>query len=779
MKEKDLCINIARAESEHDVISLLQKAGYWDNPNVWKDFGDTENNFATIGNQQSRPEAAIVEKIINAVDAVLMSEAFIRRIDPEGDESPDTISEALETFFKIPDGKLSNISASQRTRLADRIGFVATGQKTNPCYSIFDTGEGQTPKKMTDTFLSIGKSNKLRIPFVQGKFNMGGTGVFQFCGHHNLQLIISKRHPKIQDNGTDVSKNKWGFTVIRREDPSKGVKSSVYRYLAPNDEVLSFESASLPLLPGKESLPYIEPLIHGTFIKLYEYQMTGLKTNILFDLYNRLSLLMPSIALPVRLYERRGYSGHSLETTLAGLSVRLEEDKYENVESGFPTSSTIVANGQRMKASIYVFKKDREGKYKKDEGILFTINGQTHGTISKRFFSRDSVAMGYLANSILILVDCSEFDGRAREDLFMNSRDRLRSGELKGEIERKLIDLIRSQPGLRLLKEERKREAMENKTKDDKPLVDVINKMLKDSPTLSKLFIAGVRLSNPFKVKGAEKKDQFKGKKFPTFFTLTEEYSTSKPKMSPINIRFRIQYKTDAVNDYFDRDNDPGDFRLYLDGDEIENSSLNLWNGFANLNVDLPMDVKVDDILKFYWEVTDNSRIVPFEGEFYVKVTEPTEKHPGKPGTRRQPSSDEEGDESKTTSKLNIPNIIEIFRKDWINYSFDEKSALKVIFSGEDGYDFFINMDNIHLLTEKKGYKGDYNLLDTRYKFGMVLIGLAFLNYQKQNEQNEQKDQDSENEDIYSQIERSTRAISPFLLPMISQLGEDLDIMEG
>ena len=49
---------------------------------------------------------------------------------------------------------------------------------------------------MPDTFLSLDKSNKLRIPFVQGKFNMGGTGVFEFCGPNGLQLIVTRRNPR-------------------------------------------------------------------------------------------------------------------------------------------------------------------------------------------------------------------------------------------------------------------------------------------------------------------------------------------------------------------------------------------------------------------------------------------------------------------------------------------------------------------------------------------------------------------------------------------------------
>lgn len=241
----------------------MKKANLWDNPAVWRNYGDNENNFATIGNQQSRPEAAIVEKLINSVDAILMAECLSRNIDPTGEECPKNIPEALERFFKIPEGKLTNISPNERTKLANRIFFVATGQKSNPCYSIIDTGEGQTPNKMPETLLSIGRSNKLRIPFVQGKFNMGGTGVFQFCGKHNLQLIISKRHPDVAKNENDSLKEYWGFTIIRREDPSYGVKSSIYRYLAPSNNILSFKSDGLPILPGEGTMPYSNLLQYG------------------------------------------------------------------------------------------------------------------------------------------------------------------------------------------------------------------------------------------------------------------------------------------------------------------------------------------------------------------------------------------------------------------------------------------------------------------------------------------------------------------------------------
>lgn len=774
MNTKQLCLNLAYCESEKDVIKLLKNEGFWDDQTAWRFFGDNENNFATIGNQQSRPEAAIVEKLINSVDAVLLSECLGKGTNPESPQAPQSINEALENYFNIYSGKLSNITPKERKNLGERINFVATGQKSKPCYTIIDMGEGQTPLKMPDTLLSIGKSNKLRIPFVQGKFNMGGTGVLQFCGSNNLQLVISKRNPKIiEHEPIDESSSDWGFTVVRREYPKQGVRSSFYRYLAPSNEVLSFQADELPLLPTAYPNPYGKSLLHGTFIKLFEYQMTGLYTAIYFDLYYRLSLLMPNIALPIRLYERRkGYKAVSYEQTLAGLSVRLDDRKEKIIEKGFPTTSTFSISSQNLKASIYLFKRGKSENYSKNEGIIFTINGQTHAHISKQFFTRKSVGMSYLADSLLVIVDCTELNLNSRENLFMNSRDRLRSGDMKASLEKSLEELIRNNPGLKEFREKRRREDIENKLEDSKPLADVIESILKNSPTLSNLFIKGIRLPNPFKVTTAKAQKEYIGKKFPTFFKLTKEFNRTNPKPCPINAKFRLQYKTDADNDYFDRDSDPGSFVLIVNDEVITNFSINLWNGVANLNVDLPPFAKPGDILKFQSEANDVSRVDSFEEEFFVNIEEKVERKKGEPGKRKPPSTNEKGDDVEKQSFLDLPSVIEVFEEGWVRHNFDKDSALRVVDSGEDGNDFFINMDNIHLLTEKKANaKLDSKLLDARYKYGMVLLGIALLKDNEESLKNGELKNNGE-DSVYNKITYLTKAVSPILLPLISGLGD-------
>lgn len=143
MDARKLALTLARSESEANVIAILKNAGLWNDDSAWRFYGDKENNFADIGNQQSRPEAALVEKITNSVDAVLMRECLVRGINPEGPDAPRTIQEALQAFFDIRDGRLSNLDPRTRSKLAENICVVATGQKPIPAMRWSTPGRGR------------------------------------------------------------------------------------------------------------------------------------------------------------------------------------------------------------------------------------------------------------------------------------------------------------------------------------------------------------------------------------------------------------------------------------------------------------------------------------------------------------------------------------------------------------------------------------------------------------------------------------------------------------
>lgn len=823
-QSKNLCLSLMEADTEEEIISLLAKEGYWNDDTVWRFFGDRDTNFNTIGNQQSRPDTALVEKLVNSVDACLMNECMVQGLDPESSSAPQAVREAVAQFYEeYPNSPTAGLvrewGSSKRTEVARGITLSATGAKPgegNPSFTISDRGEGQTPRMLPYTLLSLDRSNKFRIPFVQGKFNMGGTGVLEFCGQHNLQLIVSRRNPTIVgDNLEYRSDSQWSFTVVRREDPKGTQRSSVYTYLAPiesedgseKNQVLSFSADTMPIFPsGRDA--YARESQWGTLIKLYEYTATGFRSNILMKdgLMRRVDLLLPDVALPMRFHECRSYGGHggSPETTVTGAKVRLEDNKEGNLEYD-PTSFSIKAHDEEMTGTVYAFKKGKADTYRKNEGIVFALNGQTHGYLTPDFFGRKRVGLGYLRDSILILVDCSKFSGRAREKLFMNSRDRLRNGELRDAIEDRLEYELKHDQSLRSLKERRRREEIEARLEDSKPLEDVLRPLLERSPVLSELFLHGRRVSTPFRTKRVGPEDKpFEGRRYPTFFKFKDKpYGTELHQDCHSNQRCRITFETNAANDYFGRDIDRGEFSLFTASEDgrspTGDEGANLQNGIAILNLPLPANCRVGDEIRFVAQVTDSTQIEPFENRFVIHVKGAAEQTPYRKRTRRKPPSESKGNERDVPSGVELPTVIKVYEstedgaKGWEDMSppFDKYSAMRVIHAGssndagveQDVYDFFVNADNIYLKSEIKPKNQDSEVVSARFVYGMVLLGLALLQEEKQAEELASKFKANGHENnnytipIEDRVEIFSKAVSPVLLPMIDYLGA-LDLEE-
>lgn len=831
---KKLCLDILAADTEADVIALLNTAALWSSPSAWRLYGDRENNFSTIGNQQSRPDAALVEKLVNSEDARLMSECMRRGIDPESPNAPQNMRAAVARFFDEKDitthptaGRIALWSDEKRRTVAQGITLCATGaspRQGRPCFTIADCGEGQTPDRMPDTLLSLDKSNKLRIPFVQGKFNMGGTGVLKFCGRNNLELVLSKRDPKILPTNASNSDTLWGFTVVRRQDPPEGSRSSVYTYLAPvgadqtpgKGGVLRFQAETLAILPEKNQA-YTRAAQWGTLIKLYEFggsTSSFSNSNILMKdgLLSRMDLLLAEPALPIRLHECRPYTGHSgsFDTSLTGLVVRLEDAKQENLEPDFPVSCPLSVDGEKMMATIYAFKKGRADTYRKDEGIIFTMNGQVHGNLTKAFFTRQRAGrLDYIANSLLVIVDCSDISARAREDLFMNSRDRLSQNPTRQAIESQLEVMLKENAGLAELKSRRRAEEIQSKLAEEKPLEDIIQSLLKQSPTLASLFLTGARAANPFKtIDVSQREKEFEGKHHPTYFKFKgKDYGKVLNRDCNLGQRCRITFETDTVNDYFSRQVNPGTFALSLISGQNHSLASDYvgpfpQNGIAVLSLELPQNAQVGDSLEFEATVSDPTLLQDFTNRFSLSVKAEVQPN-GNPGARRKPPANDPGDEREMPSGIALPNIIPIEEANWssVEPAFHKHSALRVRTTdvqdstangNEDGrhdvFDFIINMDNVFLKSELKSSKDAIELVQKRWQYALVLVGLALLHDDKQKgksaaakgkdgewqETDSDKDE-SGSEQIDQRIEALTIALAPVLLPMIESLGA-LDI---
>jgi hypothetical protein len=805
-----LCVELVKADTEAEVISLLRRAGLWEDPKLWRWLGDEEFNYSSVGNQQSRAEQAIIEKLINSIDSKLIAAARIagdlpKTGDaPQAPDVPKTIKEARQRYFGE---RLKDVEA-----LSHSITVSATGARPRegtgrPCFTIVDDGEGQTPKAMPDTILSLYKGNKDRIKFVQGKFNMGGTGVLEFCGlERNLHLVVSKRQPDlISDPPADPADADWSFTIIRREDPTDG-KSSRFTYLAPlgsrrhpgRGALLHFAAETLPVFPEKNKA-YVREATWGTLIKLYEYDAQRFRQSMMLkdSLMYRARLLLPAPALPIRFHEcRSNFTGHSgsFDTTMIGLLQTLRDDydrpKRNNVE--WYDKLPFDVDGENFIATLYLFRnKDAADSYRRDEGVIYTYNGQCHATMTKDFFRRKTVKQDYLWHSLLMFIDCSHISTRAHERLFMNSRDRLRDGELRRKIETELEDLVGHHEELRSRASERRKRELSETPKTSESMAKVIEALLRRNPTLAALLGQGLRIKNPHKPETAGLGIAgFIGRHFPTRFHFRAlRPGAALTREAHLNSHARITFETDAANDYFKRDDQPGEFRLTRLREGKPEPATNyqaprLHNGFAHLSLVLPEDTREGDELTFRAQVSDPSRIEPFDNVFTLKVkAERLTPAGGKGvsgGAGSEPGGDrgskEEGDRQTRDSLLDIPDPVEVYEKDWHGHEpkFDKFTVVRIKEPPSGGgYDYYINIDNVHLQTFLKAQPKFAIGIKLRFKVGMTIVALALLHQEQlRRKDGAAEDMPDEKVDVRDRVAQVTSALAPFLLPMIESISE-------
>lgn len=765
-----MALKLVGAETEEEVINILTLQGVWKDIKCWHPYGDNENNFSIIGNQQSSADAALVEKLINSVDAVLMKECAICGIDAMGSSAPRSVAEALEKFYHIRHGQIFSMNSKNRNDMSKNIILAATGkQRGEENIVIVDRGEGQSPNSMPNTILSISKSNKLKIPFVQGKFNMGGTGALPFCGKHHMELIISKRCPDIPA-GYDTTASEWSITIVRKEAAREGRKSSMYTYLTGHDgRILNFTSNSMPIIPECEGKD-IQNMEFGTFIKLFNYEMTGYKTNIIMDFNYRLSLLIPDLAHPIRIREcRKGFSGHTFATTLSGMITRLYDDRSNNIENDFPSSDTFVVDAQEFTCSIYLFKKGKQVNYRnKHEGVLFIVNGQTQGILHDTFFNR--LNLSYLKDSLLVVVDCSDIDIEHQENLFMTSRDRLRISEFSKELESRLGDILKNHSGLRAAEYFRREEALKDKIADNGPLKDILQNILAQSSVLNSLFLRGTAIKFSGKSINGGIPKVFKGKKYPTYFRLVGKIKAGIfSKHVPINHSFRVQFETDVQNDYFSRPEDAGYFILKVNGEICENlkQSLNLFNGIATLTISIPTDAIVGSTYLFETAIEDDCIVDHLENRFEIVIEEAKNNGIGGSGGHRTSYTGDGKNSKNNQDGFAMPEIICVNKDNWYKYDMNQYSAM-IYKSTEEGGDYYLNSDNAYLLAELRGIqdKNKIKLTEFRYKCSMALIAMSIIGYYKNNKNN------NENIDISDEVSRITTMVAPVIVPMLETMSK-------
>ena len=297
MDSKDICFRLLRCESEREVDAVVESVPELADPQNWHPIDGRVTNFNVVTNQASTGSKALTELCTNMVDAVLLKHAHIR--GPTGPEAPKSVIEGVRDLVGLKgarSGILAQVDDPKYLQqfAEDNLVIGVTGgtkREESLCFTFVDNGEGQRPSDFEDTFLSLSKGNKSNIPFVQGKYNMGSSGVLTYCGRRWYKLIVSRRYDARGD---------WGWTLVRRR-PADGMP--VAEYFKPS-RIPSFSATAIHPLRLKSG--EVDRKVHpatGTIVKLYDYNMES--TASFRQIRESLNENLVSTVLPIRLMDYR------------------------------------------------------------------------------------------------------------------------------------------------------------------------------------------------------------------------------------------------------------------------------------------------------------------------------------------------------------------------------------------------------------------------------------------------------------------------------------------
>jgi len=752
---EELFENLYFSKNEKDIEKVINTYSEIFMHENWFPLNGTENNFGTVENQQASPIPALIEKITNSIDAILTKKCIEAGIDPKSKDAPRTMEKAIELFF--PDHKKWDLYSFRKTQ-SEEIQIIADGPRMDTSLIIYDNGEGQHPEDFNKTFLSLSRGNKNEIKFVQGKYNMGGSGAIVFCGKNRYHLIASKRFDKT---------GKFGFTLIRKhpftEEEKTTKKNTWYEYLTVNKEIPSFEIEALEL--GL----YNRKFITGTILKLYSYDLpSGARSVISRDLNQSINEYLFEPALPCYTIDKhqRYPDDRNLERDLYGLKRRLEDNKGKYVEDYFLETYDDKKIGN-LKITCYVFKtkiddkKAKESKeairrefFKNNMSVLFSQNGQVQGYFTSEFISK-TLKMQFLKDYLLIHVDCTNLEYEIRSQLFMASRDRLKNGEEtallretigKVLLKSKLVEINKKRKDSISFASEDKNELLKSFTKNlplKSDLLKLLNSTFKledNSPKPEKKKDKGK------KPKGKEK--EFNPKRFPSFFKYGKDGTMDKPIIKiPLGGEKTIRFSTDVENDYFVRVEEPGELEvgtLKQNENETEGGrkpgepkkieelfyvqKSNPQDGTIKIVFAPTEDVKINDTVEIKATLSNPGN--DFDQIFLVKIVEPEHK--------KEKVKKEENDED---NKIGLPELILVYkektenedRRTWADLDengipMEFNTIVHPMAEADVLETIFVNMDSNVLKNYKSTLKSEeqYELAEKRY-YTSVYFHTLFL----------------------------------------------------
>ena len=747
MDSKEVCSRILNCESESAVDGLIESVPKLSDSGNWCPIDGRETNFNVVTNQASAGSKALTELCTNMVDAVLMKHAHEKGIDLTGPKAPQSVIAGVRDLVQLRgarSGVLAEVDdAKYLQEFAERnlvIGVTGgTRRDDSLCFTFIDNGEGQHSDDFADTFLSLSNGNKSAIPFVQGKYNMGSSGVLSYCGRRWFKLIISRRYDGTGD---------WGWTLVRRR-PGGGMP--VAEYFSPDGGIPSFAASVLhPMnLQGGERDDKVH-LSTGTIVKLYNYKMESAAS--FRNIRESLNENLVSTVLPFRLMDYRyspdrrrgGRRAQGVdERPVNGMEFLLlnkdgvEEDTDDEriYDPGHPQHIGDINHPDLGKISVRAIVLGREipgwlRSPRNNSRVFHAVNGQVQYKQNRAYLSQSCKFPG-LKDRIVIIADASDLSEAAHNDVWKGDRENIRETEIGQLYKREVTRLLESSDYLKELQQRIAREETENLVEESQ--VTLFQGLVDADPSIAQLLPGGNVVTLPGHI-GRDPMDhpEWEGRYSPTFLGLISQAIKREGAEITIDGRRIVAFKTDVVNDYLTRPDNRG--RVFTIGGLGDKCSYttSLRDGRLTITFTaLPDKVTVGEEINFSVALLDDAMPEPVTEELKLVVV--ATRTPRPPGPRTQPSDSDTEDEDEAQVGRALPPTKWLTRDgrligdqetdQWAENFTDQDGGL-VTDLGEGQKLYRINYDNAHFRRFLDSERDDLNkkVVTEQYRIGMLVL---------------------------------------------------------
>lgn len=814
-----ICTALLRAESEAQVSGIIEGDVAFSNPSNWHPLDERDTNFNVVTNQASTGSKALTELCTNMVDAFLMKQAILRGVDPYGPVAPPTVLDGVRQFAKIPGmnrGRLFEVDDEKYLRDFARDNLVigvtgGTTRNSDVCFTFVDRGEGQEPEQFADTFLSLRSGHKSKIPFVQGKYNMGSSGVLGYCGTHWYKLILSRRF---------VESGPWGWTLLRKR-PGGG--TPIAEYFAPGGRVPGFAGRSVFPMSLKEGKPDGEvSLTSGTVVKLYSYFLDESPsfTNIRESLDRNLtSTILPFRVMDYRYAKRPNGGGRRAqgvdERTFCGLEYRLmkraqsaSDDEPDEVHE--PGREVFIGGGSdptlgRFSVSAIFLDKDPPSwlvNSPDKSRVYHAVNGQVQYKQNRAYLSSTCKLPG-IVDKVAIIVDASELTEDGQNEVWKGDRENIRRNRQGQSYLRQVTELITDSHELKEFEARlARRDVTEGSVRTTKRVFD---RLIEMNPSVAQILPGGDLLKSPGQV---PPKKPFDGQYFPTYLRLARRSLRRDGIEVGLNRVRRIEFETDAVNDFFTRSVNRGGIefngRTIAGGtpaEEAFNFQFNLRDGRLHVRLRIiDGTCKPGDVFEFTASMFPGPLGSPVESRFVLKCVKDVPARP--PGPRPRPKPKPSPDPGPPTG-LDGPDIRWLTKDGrraigqettkwdakFADFGEHDGGYADLLAFGEDDapvFAYYVNYDNVNLQSRLLSIRDEAERAATieRFKWGIVLVMMSFehalrqINLEASDREEFNRKFDEVNEQVRRALGNGTSAIALALTDDISRIASAASILK-